>query len=170
VTAWTDEDAVRVAVAAVRCYREHPEWEDIQQEAILGAIVQSRRVAESGQCSPSTAAHNAARWAVRAYLYPHRGSKKDLAFVSLEGMVEESDHRAADAISLDWGQIDTRVTLLTAARRICTPCQVSAIETLLRGLPHEMAAERLGINRPAFSERCAEARKALRAAFPEGWE
>lgn len=161
----TDMDYVRIAVASVRRYQGNADWEDIRQEAILGALVNARRCAASGRAAPGSAAHIAARRAVIDYLYPCRQWKTTPPIViSYEAMMEGEQREGGAPMVPDPSlAIVERMGALTLLQQCASRDEYEvARRVLLGGQEQRTAAREMGVAISTVSARLCDLRRKLR--------
>ena len=166
---YEESELIKLAMAAVKRYSQHPDWEDIKQEAVLGAIQAVGCALKSGKCKWTTAAHAGARWAATNYLHPENRrykKRKGPEMVSLEVVMQSHGEDNAWEPPVDDfapGFIE-RYGLWQEVVRHASPIQLEAAERCWWGdETMEEAAQAIGVSKAAVCNRLVKLRRRLLA-------
>lgn len=164
---YDSEELIKRAVAAVKRWRDRPDWEDIRQEAILGALYATERALKTGKCDWTLACTRGARWGATEYLFPRAGRRnkfKAPEIVSLETVREthgEENGWEPPAPDFAPGLIE-QVGLWQEVERHATEAELPfAQRCWWEDVSNEQAAKEMGVSKSLVSLRLRELRQRL---------
>jgi DNA-directed RNA polymerase specialized sigma24 family protein len=159
-------DWMGLALWVARRYKSRADYDDIRQEAMIGAWRSVQKASAPGACREGPAAIRGAQWACAEYVRYKPGGKRYLGLdtVSLEGMMEGGEWEPYCPSGMD--EVVNRISLWGEAKKMLTKREYGVLLKLyVFQCSYEDVALGLGCSVGRVSQIAAKARRKMKEAM-----